>query len=120
MHLGRIGDNDNPCQPVFIQDGDIMDDPDPVMNEKTVPSYETVEQKIKEYDNTIIVYRIFYFFNTFMFRFQLIKKDKMCSLEIPRNLLENLHSNGGSADQELNNLLDLHIEDAECWADFEA
>ncbi len=97
-----------------------MDDPDPVMKEKAVPSYETIEQKIKDIDNTIIVYRIFYFFNTFMFRFQLIKKNKMCMLEIPRNLLESLNNNGASYEQQLTSLLDLHIENPECWADFKA
>lgn len=106
---------------VMYLGGVIMDDPDdPVMEEKDVPSYDTVEQKIKEIDSTIIVYRIFYFFNTFTFRFQLIKKDKMCVLEIPRNLLESLNKNGASAERELNDLLNLHIDNSECWADFKA
>jgi len=98
-----------------------MDDPyDPVVLEKDVPSYEVVEQKIKELDNTIIVYRIYYFFNIFVFRFQLIKKDKMCMMEIPRSLLESINKNGSDAEQELSKIIHLNIENAECWADFKA
>ena len=94
----------------------IMDDPDdPVITAKDVPSYQTVEEKIKEIDNTIIVYRIFYLFDSFIYRFQLIKKNKMCILEIPRNLLENLNKDGTRARQELYRILNLKIEDADCW-----
>jgi hypothetical protein len=100
---------------------EIMDDPyDPVVLEKDVPSFDVVDRKIKEIDNTIIVYRIFYFFNTFVYRFQLIKKDKMCMLEIPRNLLENMHTNGSSTEQELADIINSNIENAECWTDFKA
>jgi hypothetical protein len=98
----------------------IMDDPDddPVVLEKDVPSFDVVDQKIKELDNTIIVYRIYYFFNRFVYRFQLIKKNKMCMIEIPRNLLENMHTNGGSAEQELSNIITSNIDNEECWTDF--
>ena len=98
-----------------------MDDPeDPVVAEKDVPSYDVVEQKIKEIDNTIIVYRIYYLFNTFIFRFQLIKKDKMCIMEIPRSLLENINKNGVSAERELTGLINFKVENSECWSDFKA
>ncbi len=93
-----------------------MDDPyDPVVSEDKVPSYEMVEQKIKEIDNTIIVYRIYYLLNTFTYRFQLIKKDKMCTLEIPRTLLEDLGKDGTTSERELTQLLNLNIENTECW-----
>jgi len=96
-----------------------MDDPDdPLVTEDKVPSYDMVEQKIKEIDNTIIVYRIYYLFNSFLFRFQLIKKDKMCILEIPRALLENLGKDGAGAENELSTILTRKIEDSECWKDF--
>ena len=97
-----------------------MDDPDPVVLEKDVPSFNAVDQKIKEIDNTIIVYKIYYFFNTFVYRFQLIKKDKMCMIEIPRKLLESMHSNGLSAEQKLSDIINNNIDNVECWTDFEA
>jgi hypothetical protein len=100
--------------------GEIMDDPDdPVVQEKDVPSFSIVSEKIKELDNTIIIYRIYYFFNARVFRFQLIKKDKMCMVEFPRDLLESLSNDGTSAENELSKILDLNIENAECWKDFE-
>jgi hypothetical protein len=97
-----------------------MDDPDdPVVTGDKVPSYNVIEQKIKEIDNTIIVYRIYYLFNSFIYRFQLIKKDKMCIIEIPRILLENIGKDGSSAEEELNRLVLDKIEDAECWSDIQ-
>ncbi|HDH06074.1 MAG TPA: hypothetical protein ENH01_10270 [Nitrospirae bacterium] len=98
-----------------------MDDPDdPMVTEKEVPSYDIVAEKIKEIDNTIIIYRIFYLFNTFVYKFQLIKKDKLCIVEIPRSLLENLSKDGTDSEQELSKILDLNIENPECWAKFRA
>ncbi len=98
-----------------------MDDPDdPVVAEKEVPSYEIIAEKIKEIDNTIIIYRIYYLFNAFTYRFQLIKKDKMCIVEIPRKQLENLSHDGSSSEQEIAKLLDMKIEDPECWIEFRA
>lgn len=97
-----------------------MDDPDdPVVEEKDVPSFSIIEEKIKELDNTIIIYRVYYFFTTRIFRFQLIKKNKMCMVEIPRSLLEGVAHDGTSARHELSKMLDLKIESEECWCDFE-
>ena len=98
-----------------------MDDPDdPMVTEKEVPSYDIVAEKIKEIDNTIIIYRIFYLFNTFVYKFQLIKKDKLCIVEIPRSLLENLSKDGTDSERELSKILDLNIENPERWAKFRA
>ncbi len=97
-----------------------MDDPDTAILEKDVPSFDVVDQKIKEIDNTIIVYRVFYFFNTFIYRFQLIKKDKMCMIEISRNLLESMNTNGSSTEQELKDIINNNIDNDECWTDFKA
>ena len=95
-----------------------MDDPDdPLVTEDSVPSYSVIEEKIKEIDNAIIIYRVYYLFNTFTFRFQLIKKDKMCVLEIPRALLESLNKDGSTSERELLQILNLNIENEECWAD---
>jgi len=97
-----------------------MDDPDdPLVTEDKVPSYDLVEQKIREIDSTIIVYRIFYLFNSYIYRFQLIKKDKMCVLEIPRVLLENIGKDGSEAENELFTLLSQKIDDSECWKEFQ-
>lgn len=97
-----------------------MDDPDdPLVEEKDVPSFDIIEEKIKELDNTIIIYRVYYFFNTRIFRFQLIKKNKMCVVEFSRNMLESLGNNGTSAKNELAKILDLKIESEECWREFE-
>ena len=95
-----------------------MDDPDdPLITARDVPSYQAVEEKIKEIDNTIIIFRIFYLFNSFIYRFQLIKKNKMCIMEIPRSLLENLNKDGTRAERELQKILNLKIEDIDCWND---
>ena len=97
-----------------------MDDPDdPLVTEDKVPSYDMVEQKIREIDSTIIVYRIYYLFTSFLYRFQLIKKDKMCILEIPRVLLENVGKDGSEAENELFALLSQNIENSECWKEFQ-
>ncbi len=98
-----------------------MDDPDdPLVTANDVPSYRIVEEKIKEIDNSIIIFRIYYFFNTFMYKFQLIKKDKMCVLEIPRSLLESISKDGTTSEQELSKILALKIENSDCWTDIRA
>ncbi|UCD35272.1 MAG: hypothetical protein JSU90_00100 [Nitrospiraceae bacterium] len=97
-----------------------MDDPDdPLVEEKDIPSYDIIARKIREIDNTIIIFRVYYFFTTRIYRFQLIKKDKMCVIEIPRDVLENLGKDGTSAEREVGELLDLNIENADCWSTFE-
>jgi hypothetical protein len=96
-----------------------MDDDDPVVKEGDVPSFSIIQEKIKTIDNAIIIFRIYYFFSTRIYRFQLIKKDKMCMVEIPRGLLETLNTDGTSAEQELSKILNLKIEDEECWQDIQ-
>ncbi len=94
---------------------------DPRVSEDIVPSYKKVEEKIREIDNTIIIARIYYIFSdhNFAYRFQLIKKDKMCMIEIPKRLLEDVRKNISASEQELADLLNEHIQRNECWADFE-
>ena len=94
------------------------DSDDPVVEEKDVPSFNIIEEKIKAIDNTIIIYRVYYFFNSRIFRFQLIKKDKMCMIEFPRNFLESLSKDGTSAEMQLLKILDMNIENVDCWKDF--
>ncbi len=96
-----------------------MEEDDPVVTEDRVPSFDIVAQKIRDIDNTIIIYRVYYLFNTFTYRFQLIKKDRMCIVEIPRHLLEGIGKDGASAEEELVRILREKIEDSECWNEFE-
>jgi len=91
-----------------------------MVSEDRVPSYRIVEEKIREIDNTIIIARVYYIFNNgnFIYRFQLIKKERMCIIDIPRKLLDNLKDNL-SYQQELTTILNSHILRPDCWAKFE-
>jgi hypothetical protein len=40
-------------------------------------------------------------------------------IEIPRQLLEGLSHDGLSSEKELAKILDLNIENGDCWNDFE-
>ncbi len=80
-----------------------------------VPSYELVEEKIKEIDGSIIVLRIFYIFLHIAYKFQLIKNDKLCSIEIPRKLLEGLKGRNLLLEKELLKILDSSIQHSDCW-----
>ncbi len=86
-----------------------------MVTEERVPSYEAVKEKIKQIDNTIIIYRVFYNFDNLSYRFQLIKKDKMCIVEIPKMLLDDLKNNGSSSDQKLAQILKVYTSSSECW-----
>ncbi len=97
-----------------------MDDPDdPVVAEKDVPAFNFLAARIREIDNTIIIFRVYYFFRTRIYRFQLLKKNRMCIIEIHRDLLESIGKNGTSSERKLEEILDLNIEDPECWNEFE-
>ncbi len=85
------------------------------VTKKEVPSYEIVEEKIKEIDGSIIVLRIFYIFMHIAFKFQVIKNDKLCSVEIPRKLLEGLKYRNALLEDELNRILDTSLQHADCW-----
>jgi hypothetical protein len=88
---------------------------DPLVSEDKVPAYNVVEEIIKEIDHTIIIYRIYYLLGVSIYRFQLIKRDKMCIIEIPRALLESLGTDGTSGEQQLSKIINTKIEDEECW-----
>ena len=90
---------------------------DPLVSEDKVPSYNVVDEIIKEIDHTIIIYRIYYLLGVSIYRFQLIKKDKMCIIEIPRSLLENIGLDGTKAEQQLSKIINTKIEDEGCWAE---
>lgn len=85
------------------------------VSRKDVPSFEIVEEKIKEIDGSIIVLRIFYIFMHIAYKFQLIKNDKLCSIEIPRKLLEGVKGRNSILEAELTKILDTNIQHADCW-----
>ncbi len=85
------------------------------VKKEEVPSYEIVEEKIKEIDGSIIVLRIFYIFMQIAYKFQLIKNDKLCTIEIPRKLLENVRTRDTLQEAELTRILDTTIQHSECW-----
>lgn len=85
------------------------------VTKKEVPSYEIVEEKIKEIDGSIIVLRIFYIFMHIAYKFQLIKNDKLCSVVIPRQLLEGLSGQNSILEEELSRILDTTLQHSDCW-----
>ncbi len=85
------------------------------VSSKDVPSFEIVEEKIKEIDGSIIVLRIFYIFMHIAYKFQLIKNDKLCSIEMPRKLLEGVRSRNSVLEEELTRILDTNIQHTDCW-----
>jgi hypothetical protein len=93
------------------------DDDDPIVSEDKIPSYKIVEEKIRQIDNTVIIARIFYLPNAQLYRFQLIKKNKMCMMEIPKKLLDTLKTNGASAEEDLKNILKLYIQHPDAWVE---
>ena len=95
-----------------------MDEPiDPLVSEDRVPSYNVVQELIRGIDHTIIIYRIYYLLGQFTYRFQLIKKDKMCIIEIPRALLESIGTDGTHAQNTLSRLINTKIEEEGCWTE---
>ncbi|MBI5409618.1 MAG: hypothetical protein HZA14_09665 [Nitrospirae bacterium] len=85
------------------------------VTKEEVPSYEIVEEKIREIDGSIIILRIFYIFMHIAYKFQLIKNDKLCTVEIPRKLLEGLRSRNLTLEDELNKILDASLQESDCW-----
>jgi hypothetical protein len=80
-----------------------------------VPCYEIVEEKIKEIDASIIVLRIFYIFMHIAYKFQVIKNDKLCTVVIPRKLLEGLRGRNPILEEQLAEILDSALQQSDCW-----
>jgi hypothetical protein len=78
---------------------------DPQVPKERIPSYEKVEAKIRELDGTVIILRVFYNIETISYKFQLLKNNKMCSVEIPRKLLEELKNGNIEKEEELTLIL---------------
>jgi hypothetical protein len=94
---------------------------DPRVSEADVPAYKKVEEKLRQIDNTIIIARTYYLFDNlnFAYRFQLFKKDKMCMVDIPKKMLDDLKNNTGESEEEVSDLLRYHVQNSHCWADIE-
>jgi len=78
---------------------------DPQVPKERIPSYEKVEEKIRELDGTVIILRVFYSIENISYKFQLLKNNKMCSVEIPRKLLEELRNGNAEKEEELTLIL---------------
>ncbi len=85
------------------------------VTKEEVPSYEIVAEKIREIDGSIIILRIFYIFMHIAYKFQVIKNDKLCTVEIPRKLLEGLRSRNLILEEELSRILYASLEHSDCW-----
>ncbi len=88
---------------------------DPRVSEDKVPAYDAVESIIKQLDNTVIVFRVFYLLDKFIYKFQLLKKDTMCIVEIPKKMLRDIKNGDMPALQELTVILTSALDNAECW-----
>jgi len=88
---------------------------DPRVPEDRVPSYDIIEATIRQIDNTVIIFRIFYMLDRFIYKFQLLKKDTMCIVEIPKKLLLDVKTGDLESERKLAAILTLSIESAECW-----
>jgi hypothetical protein len=88
---------------------------DPRVSEDKVPAYDIVENKIRQFDNTVIIFRIFYMLDTFIFKFQLLRKDKLCILEVPKKMLLDLRNGDLIADKEMTRILESCLDSSDCW-----
>ncbi len=93
------------------------DEGDPEITAIDVPSFSLVEWKIKQIDSTIMVFRIFFVPVELIYRFQLMKKDRMCTVDIDRSLLDELKSGVRTAEEELAEILLISIENENFWTE---
>lgn len=80
-----------------------------------VPSYKVVEDKIKELDGAVIIFRIFYIPEKFTYSFQLLRNNNICMVEITRQLLDDLREGTPSSYDELTNILNNTLTNSDCW-----
>lgn len=88
---------------------------DPRVPEDRVPSYDIIEATIRQIDNTVIIFRIFYILDRFIYKFQLLKKDTMCIVELPKKLLLDIKTGDLESERKLTVILTSFIENADCW-----
>ncbi len=89
---------------------------DPLVTEDQVPSYELVKEKFNKIDSSVIIARTFYVPDNLIYRFQLVRKDKMCIVEIPKRILDDLKNDNSSSEQELTEILNSYLNNSECWS----
>jgi hypothetical protein len=92
---------------------------DPVVAEDKIPAYSVVEEKIRQIDNTVIIARIFYVPDSLLYRFKLVKKDRMCMMEIPKRLLDDVKNDGANSDEELEKIVRFYVQRSDCWDDLQ-
>lgn len=89
--------------------------PEEIINK--VPSYSLVERKIRQIDRNIMVFRVFFVPVESLYRFLLIRKDKMCTVAIDKALLEALKDGDKASEEELAETLLLSIDNDDFWTD---
>ncbi len=90
---------------------------DPQVSIDKVPSYEIVEEKIKQIDGGTIILRIFFVPVHFIYRFQLIKNNRGCMVEIPKKLLDDLKSGSPESEEELTKILKPYFKSSDSWTE---
>lgn len=93
------------------------DEGDPEITAIDVPSFSLVERKIKQIDETIMILRIFLVPVELIYRFQLMKKNMMSTVDIDRSLLYELKSGVREAEEELAETLLISIENEDFWTE---
>lgn len=88
----------------------------PQVSKSLVPSYDIIEERINSMDGAVIIFRIFYIPESFTYRFQLLRNNRICMVEISRKLLDDLRSGEEDSDDELTRILKEHLQDSECWS----
>jgi len=86
------------------------------VTKEIVPSYNLVEDKIKEMDGAVIIFRIFYIPEKLTYSFQLLRNNRICMVEITSQLLEDLKKRLPSSDDELTIILNTFLKDSGCWS----
>jgi len=86
------------------------------VTKEIVPSYNLVEDKIKEMDGAVIIFRIFYIPEKLTYSFQLLRNNRICMVEITSQLLEDLKKRLPSSDDELTIKLNTFLKDSGCWS----
>ncbi|MBI4844514.1 MAG: hypothetical protein HY809_09360 [Nitrospirae bacterium] len=91
----------------------------PELYKYQVPYYHVIEKRVKEIDEAIMVFRAFFIPVESVYRFQLIKKDKMCNVELHKPLIDSLKNGDARSEEELAELLLLSIENESFWTDIQ-
>lgn len=86
------------------------------VTKETVPSFNIVEEKIRRMDGAVIIFRIFYLPEKLAYNFQLLRNNRICMVEISRQLLDDLETGSPSSKDELVNILNTYLRDSGCWS----